>query len=42
MFSNVGLAEDYQYQTLKNTGTEPTSGRRNTSRESHRPCRAPV
>ncbi|MGL6194100.1 MAG: polysaccharide biosynthesis/export family protein [Thermoguttaceae bacterium] len=42
MFSNVGLAEDNQYQTLKNSGTEPTSGRRNTSREAHRPYRAPV
>ncbi|MGL6194351.1 MAG: hypothetical protein ACRC2T_16415 [Thermoguttaceae bacterium] len=42
MFSNVGLAEDNQRQTLKNSGTEPTNGRRNTSREAHRPCRAPV
>ncbi|MGL6195766.1 MAG: hypothetical protein ACRC2T_13200 [Thermoguttaceae bacterium] len=24
MFSNVGLAEDNQRQTLKNSGTEPT------------------
>ncbi|MGL6196243.1 MAG: hypothetical protein ACRC2T_15610 [Thermoguttaceae bacterium] len=42
MFSNVGITEDNQFQTLKNTGKEPTNGRRNTSREAHRPYRAPV
>ncbi|MGL6195896.1 MAG: hypothetical protein ACRC2T_13855 [Thermoguttaceae bacterium] len=42
MFSNVGKTEDHQHQTLKNSGTEPTNGRRNTSREAHRPYRAPV
>ncbi|MGL6193676.1 MAG: hypothetical protein ACRC2T_02500 [Thermoguttaceae bacterium] len=42
MFSNVGKTEDNQYQALKNSGKEPTSGRRNTSREAHRPYRAPV
>ncbi|MGL6196719.1 MAG: hypothetical protein ACRC2T_18050 [Thermoguttaceae bacterium] len=42
MFSNLGLAEDNQYLTLKNSGKEPTNWRRNTSREAHRPYRAPV
>ncbi|MGL6195195.1 MAG: hypothetical protein ACRC2T_10285 [Thermoguttaceae bacterium] len=42
MFFNVGLAEDNQHQSLKNSGTEPTKGRRNTSREAHRPYRATV
>ncbi|MGL6193380.1 MAG: hypothetical protein ACRC2T_00990 [Thermoguttaceae bacterium] len=27
MFSNVGKAEDNQFQTLKNSGTEPTYSR---------------
>ncbi|MGL6194424.1 MAG: hypothetical protein ACRC2T_06330 [Thermoguttaceae bacterium] len=27
MFSNAGQAEDNQYQTLKNSGTEPTYSR---------------
>ncbi|MGL6193438.1 MAG: hypothetical protein ACRC2T_01290 [Thermoguttaceae bacterium] len=27
MFSNVGKTEDIQYQTLKNSGTEPTDSR---------------
>ncbi|MGL6196148.1 MAG: hypothetical protein ACRC2T_15130 [Thermoguttaceae bacterium] len=42
MFSNVGKTEDNQFQTLKNSETEPTKGGRNTSREAHRPYRAPV
>ncbi|MGL6194470.1 MAG: hypothetical protein ACRC2T_06570 [Thermoguttaceae bacterium] len=42
MFSNVGKTEDNQFQTLKNSRTEPTNGRRNTSREAHCPYRAPV
>ncbi|MGL6193754.1 MAG: hypothetical protein ACRC2T_02920 [Thermoguttaceae bacterium] len=39
MFSNVGKTEDNQFQTLKNSETELTSGRRNTSREAHCPYR---
>ncbi|MGL6196529.1 MAG: hypothetical protein ACRC2T_17075 [Thermoguttaceae bacterium] len=42
MFSNVGKTEDNQFQALKNSGEEPTNGRRNTSREAHRHYRAPV
>ncbi|MGL6196999.1 MAG: hypothetical protein ACRC2T_19475 [Thermoguttaceae bacterium] len=40
MYASAGHAKDIHYQTLKNSGTEPTDlpstagrGRRNTSRE---------